>query len=189
MFEKIRLLTAAAFLAVMGMGTSAYAQSEWAGYDSWDTLYSRGNWRLDRNVHSDGFLSCESRTANNDGYSFSLFTWQDGRVSIRFQSNQWDFGTDISSISFVVKIDNRPIWTLDGSRADDVIQMTIETPDPDLTRFLREVRSGRTLYLGNASSDEITRFSLSGTTATLSQHGQCEDTILNTNLNPSDPFL
>jgi hypothetical protein len=187
MFKKLRLLAAAVFLAVMG--TTAYAQSEWAGYDSWDTLYSRGNWRLDRNVHTDGFISCESRTANNDGFSFSLFTWQDGRVSVRFQSNAWSFGSSVQDAEFVVRIDGRPIWTLNGSRMDDVIQMTIITPDNDLTRFLREVRAGRTLYLGNASGTEITRFSLAGTTATLSQHGRCEDSILSGNINPSDPFL
>ncbi|MEX0969222.1 MAG: hypothetical protein WD046_02115 [Paracoccaceae bacterium] len=187
MFKKLRLLAVAAILAVMS--TPSYAQSEWAGYDSWDTLYSRGNWRLDRNVHTDGFMSCESRTSNNNNFSFSLFTWQDGRVSIRFQSNSWNFGDTIQDVAFVVKVDNRPIWNLTGSKADDVIQVTIVTPDNDLTRFLREVRAGRTLYLGNANSSEITRFSLSGTTATLSQHARCEDSILTGGGNPSDPFL
>ncbi|MGR3722280.1 hypothetical protein [Abyssibius alkaniclasticus] len=187
MFRKLRLLAVAAVLAVMG--TPSFAQSEWAGYDSWDTLYSRGNWRLDRNVHTDGFLSCESRTANNNDFSFSLFTWQDGRVSIRFQSGNWNFGDMIQDVEFVVKIDNRPIWNLTGSKANDMIQVTIITPDNDLTRFLREVRAGNTLYLGNANSSEITRFSLAGTTATLSQHARCEDTILSGGGNPSDPFL
>lgn len=187
MFKKLRLLAAAVFLAVMG--TTAFAQSEWSGYDSWDTLYNRGNWRLDRNVHNDGFMSCESRTANNNGYSFSLFTWQDGRVSVRFQSNAWSFGDNIQDVDFVVRVDGRAVWNLTGSRANDVIQVTIITPDNDLTRFLREVRAGRTLYLGNSNGGEITRFSLAGTTATLSQHARCEDTILSGSGNPSDPFL
>lgn len=187
MLKKLRILASAVLLAVIG--STAVAQSEWSPYDQWDTLYSRGNWRLDRNVHQDGYMSCESRTANNSDFSFSIFTWQDGRVSVRFQSGNWAFGNNIQDVSFVVRVDGRPIWNLDGSKSGDFIQVTLNTPDTDLTRFLREIRAGRTLYLGNANSDEITRFSLSGTTATLSRHASCEDSILTGGGNPSDPFL
>lgn len=60
--------------AILAIGVSATSVSA----IEWDTLYSRGNWRLDINYYDDGSRSCESRTVNSQDFVFSLFTWDDG---------------------------------------------------------------------------------------------------------------
>ncbi len=64
---------------------SSSAQSGvWDDYSSYDTLYSRGYWRLDLNQHSDGSRSCESRTVNGSDYVFNMFTLSTGDYVIQY---------------------------------------------------------------------------------------------------------
>ena len=84
---KIKNLITFTFLAVGVMTTAASAIE-------WDTLYSRGNWRLDLNYYDDGSRSCESRSTNSQDYVFSLFTWDDGDYVVRFTHEDWEFGDD-----------------------------------------------------------------------------------------------
>lgn len=153
----------------------------------WDTLYSRGNWRLDLNFHDNGSKSCESRTVNSSGYVFSLYTWDDADYVIRFSNEDWDFGDDGIDQDFIVEIDNRSPWDISGEKFDTVIQLVVTPPSDSIERFFREIRAGRTLYLRSDDGVEITRFSLRGTTATLNQHVKCERRIL-TGASSSDPF-
>lgn len=153
----------------------------------WDTLYSRGNWRLDINTHDDGSRSCESRTVNSSGYVFSLYTWDDGDYVIRFSHDDWEFGEEGIDQDFIVEIDRRSPWDISGEKFQSVIQLIVTPPSSSIERFFREIRAGRTLYLRNDDGVEITRFSLSGTTATLNQHRGCERVILSS-VDRSDPF-
>lgn len=155
----------------------------------WETLYSRGNWRLDINFHDDGALSCESRTVNSQGYVMSLFTWDDGDYIIRFTNDGWSFGDNSQDQDFVVRIDRRSPWDISGSKFGDIIQTIVTPPSSSLTRFFSEVARGNTLYLYNDRGSEITRFSLSGSSRTLDQHRVCERRIFSGSaFNRSDPF-
>ncbi|MCF6305233.1 MAG: hypothetical protein L3J33_07675 [Rhodobacteraceae bacterium] len=153
----------------------------------WDTLYQRGNWRLDINYYDNGSLSCESRTVNSQGYVFSLYTWDDGDYIIRFSHEDWSFGDTSQNQDFVVEIDRRGEWDISGTKFDGVIQTIVTPPASSLNRFFSEIRRGNTLYLRNDRGNEIARFSLSGTTATLNQHEICERRILN-GVSRIDPF-
>ena len=177
---KIMNLITSTLLAIGVMATSASAVE-------WDTLYSRGSWRLDLNYYDNGSRSCESRSTNSQDYTFSLFTWDDGDYVIRFTHEDWQFGEDAIDQDFVVAIDRRGPWEITGEKWDNVLQIIVTPPSDTLTRFFGEVRAGNTLYLRNANGQEITRFSLSGTTATLNQHRSCERQIL-AGIDRSDPF-
>lgn len=177
---KIYRLFLAAALAVFTIVGSVAALE-------WDTLYSRGSWRLDINYHDDGSLSCESRTVNSQSYVFSLFTWDDGDYVIRFSHENWSFGETSLNQDFIVEIDRRGQWDISGTKFDNIIQTVVTPPADSLNRFFTEIRRGNTLYLRNDRGAEIARFSLSGTTATLNQHGICERRILN-GASPIDPF-
>lgn len=153
----------------------------------WDTLYQRGNWRLDINYYDNGSLSCESRTVNSQGFVFSLYTWDDGDYIIRFSYEDWSFGDASLDQDFIVEIDRRGAWDISGTKVNSIIQTIVTPPASSLNRFFTEIRRGNTLYLRNERGTEIARFSLSGTTATLNQHEICERRILN-GISRIDPF-
>ena len=139
------------------------------------------------NYHDDGSRSCESRSKNAQDFVFSLFTWDDGDYVVRFSHDDWEFGDEAIDQEFIVAIDRRTQWDISGEKWDDVLQIVLTPPNNSLTRFFGEVRAGNTLYLRNADGNEITRFSLKGTTATLNQHRSCENQILS-GIDRSDPF-
>ncbi len=169
-------------LAVVTFASSIHAAE-------FDTLYRRGNWRLDLNYYDNGSLSCESLTGNGQGYVFSLFTWDDGDYVIRFSSEDWAFGDTSLNQDFVVEIDNRGDWEISGQKFNSIIQIIVTPPASSLNRFFTEIRRGNTLYLRNDNGAEITRFSLRGTTATLNQHRTCERRIFSGGgFRRSDPF-
>ena len=153
----------------------------------WDTLYSRGSWRLDLNYHDGGARSCESRTVNSQNMVFSLFTWDDGDYIIRFYNEQWDFGDATLDQDFVVEIDRRGEWDISGTKVNSIVQIIVTPPSGSLEKFVTEIRRGNTLYLRNDRGLELARFSLSGSTATLNQHEICERRILN-GVSRIDPF-
>ncbi len=165
------------------------AQAEvWDNWSSFDTLYSRGYWRLDLNQHANGVQSCESRTSNSDSYVFNLFTISDGRYVIQFENDQWNFGDQELNQDFEVEIDRRGAWNISGTKTGNKIRTVVEPPSEGLTRFFNEVARGITLYLRNDRGTEIARFSLRGPSATLSQHRVCERRIFRGSFRSSDPF-
>ncbi len=159
----------------------------WDEYDTYNTLYSRGYWRLDLNAHPDGTQSCESRTVNSDGYVFNMFTLSTGDYIIQFENDGWDFGLDEINQDFVVEIDRRGPWNISGTKWNNKIRTVVTPPNNGLSRFLNEVARGNTLYLRNDRGSEIARFSLRGTAATLGQHRACERRIFS-GFRSHDPF-
>jgi len=167
--------------------TGPASSGVWDNYTSFDTLYSRGYWRLDLNQHSDGSQSCESRTVNSESYVFNMFTLSTGDYVIQFENEAWDFGTDELNQDFVVEIDRRGAWNLNGTKWSNKIRTVVTPPNSGLSRFFNEVARGNTLYLRNDSGNEIARFSLRGTSATLNQHRACERRIFS-GFRSNDPF-
>jgi len=159
----------------------------WDEYSTYDTLYSRGYWRLDLNNHPDGSRSCESRTVNDSGYVFNMFTLSSGDYVIQFENEGWDFGLDELNQDFVVEIDRRGPWNISGTKWNNKIRTVVTPPSDGLSRFFNEVARGLTLYLRNDRGIEIARFSLRGTSATLSQHRTCEQRIFS-GFRSNDPF-
>ena len=167
--------------------TSAVQAGVWDQYTSYDTLYSRGYWRLDLNQHADGSQSCESRTVNSEDYVFNMFTLSSGDYVIQFENEGWDFGIEELNQAFVVEIDRRGPWNIDGTKWANKIRTVVSPPSEGLSRFFNEVARGSTLYLRNDRGNEIARFSLRGTSATLNQHRACERRIFS-GFRSSDPF-
>lgn len=180
-----KTLLGAAF-SVCVMAGSAIAGS-WDSWNDYSTLYSRGYWRLDLNDNTDGSQACESRTVNNS-YVFSMFTLSYGDYVIQFEHENWDFGTEELNQEFVVEIDRRGPWNISGTKWNNKIRTVVTPPSDGLSRFFNEVARGNTLYLRNDRGNEIARFSLSGTSATLSQHRACEQRIFNGSYRSNDPF-
>ncbi len=180
-----RTLTSAALaLTVL---TSAAQSGAWDEYSSYDTLYSRGYWRLDLNQHPDNSQSCESRTVNNSSYVFNMFTLSTGDYVIQFENEGWDFGLEEQGQDFVVEIDRRGPWNISGTKWSNKIRTIVTPPNNGLSRFFNEVARGNTLYLRNDRGNEIARFSLRGTSATLNQHRACERRIFS-GFRSNDPF-
>ncbi len=177
---------AGAALALSVLSSSAQA-GIWDDYTSFNTLYSRGYWRLDLNQHSDGSQSCESRTVNGDDYVFNMFTLSGGDYVIQFENPSWDFGTEELTQDFVVEIDRRGPWNISGTKWNNKIRTVVTPPSNGLSRFFNEVARGITLYLRNDRGTEIARFSLRGTSATLNQHRACERRIFS-GFRSNDPF-
>ncbi|MBL1438004.1 MAG: hypothetical protein COB08_017615 [Rhodobacteraceae bacterium] len=167
--------------------SSAAQSGVWDAYTSFDTLYSRGYWRLDLNQHSDGSRSCESRTVNGSDYVFNMFTLSTGDYVIQFENEGWGFGTEELNQEFVVEIDRRGAWNIDGTKWSNKIRTIVTPPNNGLSRFFNEVARGNTLYLRNDRGIEIARFSLRGTSATLNQHRACERRIFS-GFRSNDPF-
>lgn len=184
---SISKIISSAALALSILVGSAQA-FPWEDLSSWDTLYSRGYWRLDLNNHTDGTQSCESRTVNNDSYVFNIFTLSDGDYVIQFENDSWDFGLEVLNQDFVMEIDRRGPWNISGTKSGKRIRTIVTPPSDSLSRFFNEVARGNTLYLRNDRGNEITRFSLRGTSATLNQHRSCERRIFNGTFRSNDPF-
>ena len=160
----------------------------WDEYSTYDTLYSHGYWRLDLNTHPDGSSSCESRTVNSSNYVFNMFTLSTGDYVIQFENDGWDFGDQELSQDFIVEIDHRGPWNISGTKWKNKIRTVVTPPNNGLSRFFNEVARGITLYLRNDRGTEIARFSLRGTSATLTQHRACERRIFNGSFRSNDPF-
>jgi hypothetical protein len=169
------------------LAASAVPAGSWDEYTTYDTLYSRGYWRLDLNNHPDGTRSCESRTVNSSDYVFNMFTLSSGDYVIQFENEGWDFGESELSQDFVVEIDRRGPWNISGTKWKNKIRTVVTPPNNGLSRFFNEVARGNTLYLRNDRGNEIARFSLRGTSATLSQHRACERRIFS-GFRSNDPF-
>ena len=182
--SKILTGLTAALTLVASIGHSG----TWDEYSSYDTLYSRGYWRLDLNNHPDGSQSCESRTVNSSEYVFNMFTLSNGDYVIQFENEGWDFGELELDQDFVVEIDRRGPWNISGTKWKNKIRTVVTPPSDGLSRFFTEVARGITLYLRNDRGVEIARFSLRGTSATLSQHRQCEQRIFSGGFRSNDPF-
>lgn len=180
-----KLFSAAVLSSLLSL--SSVAASPWDTWTSYDTIYQRGNWVLDINNYSDGSIACESRTTNSSDYWFKMLTISTGEYVIQFENEQWDFGDQDQSQAFVVEIDRRGPWNIPGFKQGKAIFVKVTPPSDGLSRFFTEVARGNTLYLRNDRGNEIARFSLSGTSATLNQHRECERRIFN-GFRSNDPF-
>ncbi len=174
-------------LLILLTSVSAVFASPWDQWTRYDTIYQRGHWVLDINYYENGLRACESRTTNSEDYWFKILTLDDGDYIIQFQNDAWAFGDTILNQEFVVEIDRRGPWTISGSKQGSAIYTRVTPPSDGLSRFFTEVARGNTLYLRNGRGNEIARFSLSGTAATLSQHRDCERRLFS-GLRSSDPF-
>jgi len=153
-FSKI-LAGAAVALALL---TGTAQSGSWDEYTTYNTLYSRGYWRLDLNNHPDGTQSCESRTVNSSDYVFNMFTLSNGDYVIQFENESWDFGLEEQPQDFVVEIDRRGPWNISGTKWKNKIRTVVTPPSDGLSRFFNEVARGLTLYLRNDRGNEIARF-------------------------------
>jgi len=161
--------------------------SPWDNWTDYETIYQRGYWVLDINKYSDGTIACESRTTNSDDYWFKMLTINTGDYVIQFENNGWAFGEQQLNQEFVVEIDRHGPWTIPGFKQGKAIFVKVTPPSSGLSRFFNEVARGNTLYLRNDRGIEIARFSLRGTSATLSQHRACERRIFS-GFRSNDPF-
>ncbi|MEO1918427.1 MAG: hypothetical protein ABGW81_01685 [Paracoccaceae bacterium] len=118
---------------------------------------------------------------------FSLFAWDDGDYIICFTHEDCQFDGETVEQEFVVAIGGCRPWDISGEKWNDVLQLIVTPPSDPLTRFINEVRADNILCLRNDKGQEITRFSLKGSAATLNQHQSCEILIL-PSVSRSDPL-
>ncbi|MDX5359701.1 MAG: hypothetical protein LPL00_00165 [Alphaproteobacteria bacterium] len=144
----------------------------------WETLFEKGAWRTDINIHDDGALSCESLTRNDDDVTFTYFTHEDGELVMLLHSDDWHFPAAGEDDEYVIQIDRNTPWNVEGTKRDQSIR-TVFDPDSDAApRFFREIYRGSVLVVRNDRGREITRFSLSGSAAAMHAHAECRERIL-----------
>ena len=144
----------------------------------WETLFEKGAWRTDINIHDDGALSCESLTRNDDDVTFTYFTHQDGELVMLLHSEAWQFPAEGEEDEYVIQVDRNTPWNVEGTKRDQSIRTVFDAESEAVPRFFREIYQGSRLVVRNERGREITRFSLNGSAAAMHAHVECRERIL-----------
>ena len=78
-----------------------------------EELFSHKHWKVSGVAWDDGTVGCVAEVSA-PGESFSIWTLQDGTVSLQFYSTAWSFG-DSDTADLEVQIDRRAPWSLTGA--------------------------------------------------------------------------
>ena len=84
-----------------------------AGAQQVEELFSHKHWKVSGVAWDDGTIGCVAEVSA-PGESFSIWTLQDGSVSLQFYSTAWTF-TDGDTADLEVQIDRRSPWNLTGA--------------------------------------------------------------------------
>jgi hypothetical protein len=132
----------------------------------------------------DGSIGCVAEVSA-PGESFSIWTLQDGAVSLQFYSTAWTF-TDGDTADLVVQIDRRAPWNLNGAElSQNSVYFNIPGSD-DGINFISEIARGNRLYLRSADGSDVQDYSLSGSSASINALLECGKYI--SDPTPGNPF-
>jgi hypothetical protein len=172
---KIRFGLAAAVLAALAGSAGAQQVEE---------LFAHKHWKVSGVAWDDGTMGCVAEVSA-PGESFSIWTLQDGSVSLQFFSTAWSFG-DGDTADLEVQIDRRAPWSLTGA---ELSQNSVYFNIPGSNaggNFIAEIARGNRLYLRSADGSDVQNYSLAGSSASITALLECGDYI--SDPTPGNPF-
>ena len=137
-------------------------------------VFSQKAWQVELVNFDDGSMACVSRVSRPRGL-FSIWVFEDGSVRLQFFSEEWQF--EESTANLEIQIDRRGPWTLTNA---DLFQNSVlfDLPDSrDGVRFMVEVAEGKTLFLRDEDGEDVRRFPLAGSKASMQAMVECGQTI------------
>jgi hypothetical protein len=171
----IRIGLAAALLTVVS-GAADAQQVE--------VLFSHKHWKVSGVAWDDGTMGCVAEVSA-PGESFSIWTLQDGSVSLQFYSTAWSFAEG-ETADLQVQIDRRAPWTLNSANlAENSVYFDIPGSE-DGINFISEIQRGNRLYLRSADGSDVQNYSLSGSSASINALLECGVYI--SDPSPGNPF-
>jgi hypothetical protein len=172
---KIRIGLVAAVLAAVAGSASAQQVEE---------LFSHKHWKVSGVAWDDGTMGCVAEVSA-PGESFSIWTLQDGSVSLQFYSTAWSFG-ESDTADLEVQIDRRAPWNLTGAElSQNSVYFNIPGSDAG-GNFVAEIARGNRLYLRSADGSDVQNYSLAGSSASITALLECGDYI--SDPTPGNPF-
>lgn len=172
---RIRIGLAAALVA--GLAGAAGAQQV-------EELFSHKHWKVSGVAWDDGTMGCVAEVSA-PGESFSIWTLQDGSVSLQFYSTAWAF-TDGDTADLEVQIDRRAPWNLTGAElSQNSVYFNIPGSQEGVN-FISEIARGNRLYLRAADGSDVQNYSLAGSSASIDALLECGDYI--SDKTPGNPF-
>lgn len=155
-----------------------------AGAQQVEELFSHKHWKVSGVAWDDGTMGCVAEVAA-PGESFSIWTLQDGSVSLQFYSTAWSFGEG-DTADLEVQIDRRAPWNLTGAElSQNSVYFNIPGSDAG-GNFVAEIARGNRLYLRSADGSDVQNYSLAGSSASITALLECGDYI--SDPTPGNPF-
>lgn len=160
------------------------ASASVAGAQQVEVLFSHKHWKVSGVAWDDGSVGCVAEVSA-PGESFSIWTLQDGSVSLQFYSTAWSF-TDGDTADLEVQIDRRSPWSLTGAElAQNSVYFNIPGSQAG-GNFIAEIARGNRLYLRSADGSDVQNYSLAGSSASITALLECGDYI--SDQTPGNPF-
>lgn len=149
-----------------------------------EELFSHKHWKVSGVAWDDGTVGCVAEVSA-PGESFSIWTLQDGTVSLQFYSTAWSFGEG-DTADLEVQIDRRSPWSLTGAQlSQNSVYFNIPGSDAG-GNFVAEIARGNRLYLRSADGSDVQNYSLAGSSASITALLECGDYI--SDPTPGNPF-
>lgn len=149
-----------------------------------EELFAHKHWKVSGVAWDDGTMGCVAEVSA-PGESFSIWTLQDGSVSLQFYSTAWQFA-DGETADLEVQIDRRAPWSLTGAElSQNSVYFNIPGSDAG-GNFVAEIARGNRLYLRSADGSDVQNYSLAGSSASITALLECGDYISDTT--PGNPF-
>jgi hypothetical protein len=147
-----------------------------------EVLFRYKSWMVEGVTFDDGEVACLAEVSD-PGESFSIWVFSDKSIRLQFFSEEWDFGEG-DTADLEVEIDRRSPWTLTGANLTQN-SVLFDLPDEEASvNFVMEVARGSSLYLRSDSGEQIRKYSLSGSSASIQRLVDCGNAIAD----DSNPF-
>lgn len=166
MWMRTGLAALAAILAGAG-GALAEPTSE--------VIYQLRSWQVLFVTYDDQTTACVAQVSDGSD-SFSIISDPATAIRLQFFSESWDFGEG-DTANLEVQIDRRSPWSL--SNAELYLNSVLfDLPDSDAgVNFVTEVMRGNILQLRNEQGEDVMRYSLSGSSASIGAMIDCVDRL------------
>lgn len=150
-----------------------------------EIIFSRKAWQVELVENDDGTFSCVSHVTRPRG-SFSIWIMDDDTARLQFFSEEWQFEEGFADLQ--VQIDRRGPWTLTNAELFENSVLFNLPNGREGIRFMREVAAGSTLYLRDDEGDDVRRFTLAGSAASMAALGECGEAIVQDRRSGPDDF-
>lgn len=138
------------------------------------TLFRHKAWEVAFVTFDDDTYACMAQVGN-DSQSFLIWAWADDSARLQFYDTAWQFDNETADIA--IRIDRRALWTLTNASLNQNSVFFDLADEKASLKFIREVMRGNVLNLLSNSGNLIERYSLAGSSASISQLSDCVATL------------
>ena len=138
------------------------------------SLFLHKAWEVSFVSFDDDTYACMAQVGN-DSQSFLIWAWADDSARLQFYDTAWHFDNETADIG--IRIDRRPLWTLTNADLNQNSVFFDLKDENSSLRFIKEVMRGNVLNLLSKNGNLIERYSLAGSSASISQLSDCVATL------------